>query len=103
MSKAADYVRDQRRGQRGQARLTARISGVADDALALLANHYHLPRREVVQTLLLAAQSELLRHDDSQVISIMHDHRMSHAEAQLFQQMRKALPMQLNQQDTING
>lgn len=90
MSRDGDAARERRWKARGHTRLTARISGSADDALTLLCSHYHLDRREVVQALLLAAGAHVLHQGDAELIAIMRDHRMSHVEAQLFRAMHVA-------------
>lgn len=84
----------------GNARVTARVSGEAHDALALLAAHYGLDQRLVVQGLLLAAGAVLLRSSDADVIETMQQHRMSRPEAVFFRQMLDSqLTTRLNQQE----
>jgi hypothetical protein len=90
MSQQADAARERRWKARGHARLTARISSSADDALTLLANHFHMQRREVVQCLLLAAGANVLGQGDPELIAIMHEHRMSRVEAEFLRDMRNA-------------
>ncbi len=88
MSARADAARERRWKARGHARLTARITRQANDALHLLAAHYMLDQRQVVQGLLLAAGNILLSQGKEEVIATMREHHMSRNEAEFFLSMR---------------
>ena len=78
---------DARWKARGNTKLNARITGAADDGLALLAAHYRLSRGATVNALLLAGATALLGHTgDAEIIALMHAHHFSRAEAELFRQ-----------------
>lgn len=89
MTASADAARERRWKARGHTRLTARIHGDAHDALVLLAAHFRLDQRQVVEGLLLAAGQNLLGHDDTDLIAAMRDYRMSREEAEFMRAMAR--------------
>lgn len=90
MSSIHDQAREARWKASGGARITARVSGGASDALALLAANYGLEQRKVLDLVLLAAGAVLLNDDEAQLVTTMREHRMSRVEASVFRDLVSA-------------